>query len=365
VSAADRFDEHDGRALRRAVELAARGRTEVEPNPPVGAVVHRAGELLAEGFHRMYGEAHAEVEALRGLAAAPAGATLVVSLEPCSSTGKKTPPCVPAIVQAGIRRVVVGEVDPDPRHSGRGLRELEAAGIAVVRAPEGSVPADLLAEFRLHLARRRPWTVLKWACGLDGGWTSSERWVSGEAARAEVHRLRGHVDAIVVGSGTVLSDDPQLTARSPDSPVSPGPRTPARVVVDRRARVPASARAFQGAPTPPALWFTRAPGDAPPGVERVALERLAAGGDELEAVGVELRRRGLARILLEGGPTLAAAFLRAGAVDHAWVFVAAKASAGAAVRLATGDARLDADFRPRVLDVQRCGDDAWFKLAVP
>src|SRR6185369_3748559 len=142
--------------------------------------------------------------------------------------GKKTPPCVPAIVQAGIRRVVVGEVDPDPRHSGRGVRELEAAGIAVVRAPEGSVPADLLAEFRLHLERRRPWTLLKWACGLDGGWTSTERWVSGEAARAEVHRLRGHVDAIVVGSGTVLSDDPQLTARPPVSPVPPGPRTPVR-----------------------------------------------------------------------------------------------------------------------------------------
>lgn len=354
MSAEERFDEHDERALRRAVEIAALGRTEVEPNPPVGAVVHRRGELLAEGFHRMYGEAHAEVEALRGGDAARyAGATLVVTLEPCNSTGKKTPPCVPAIVQAGIRRVVVGAVDPDPRHAGRGLRELEAAGVAVVRAPDERASTELLVDFRAHLERQRPWTVLKWACGLDGSWVAAGRWVSGEAARAEVHRLRGHVDAIVVGSGTVLSDDPLLTARPS------GPRSPVRVVLDRRARVPRTAAVFRDVALHPTIWFTRAPGESPAGVERVALERLAAGnGDELEGVGRELRRRGLARVLVEGGATLAAAFLRARAVDHAWVFVAPSA------RTERDAVRLEHDFRPRVIDVRRCGDDAWFKLAV-
>jgi diaminohydroxyphosphoribosylaminopyrimidine deaminase/5-amino-6-(5-phosphoribosylamino)uracil reductase len=371
VSAAGRFDEHDGCALRRAVELALQGRTEVEPNPPVGAVVHRSGELLAEGFHRMYGEPHAEVEALRGLesgatAAARGEATLVVTLEPCSSSGKKTPPCVPAILRSGIHRVVVGEDDPDPRHAGRGLRELAEAGVVVVRAPAGSVPTALLADFRAHLERRRPWTVLKWACGLDGSWSSAppERWISGEASRAEVHRLRGHVDAIVVGAGTVRSDDPLLTARPP------GPRDPIRVVIDRRGRVPATARVFQDAAAHPVLWFTQDPGDAPKGVERVALGSLAAAtgtkdGAVVEAVGLELRRRGAARILVEGGPTLAAAFLRAHAVDHAWVFVAAKAQGGAdAARLGGADASLEGPWRPRVLDLKRCGDDAWFKLAM-
>jgi diaminohydroxyphosphoribosylaminopyrimidine deaminase/5-amino-6-(5-phosphoribosylamino)uracil reductase len=351
------FDEHDARALRRAVELARRGAAEVEPNPQVGAVLYRGATQLAEGFHRMYGEAHAEVEALRGAASVPADATLAVSLEPCSASGKKTPPCVDALQRAKVRRVVVGEVDPDPRHAGRGLEELSAAGIEVVRAPEGSVPGELLAGHRLHLARSRAWVVLKWACGLDGRWggaTESERPVSGEAALAEVHRLRGHVDAVLVGSGTVLRDDPRLTARPP------GPRAPARVALDRRGRLTAAARLFKEADAGPVLWFTAQPGAAPAGVERVAL----TPDQRLEAVLVELRRRGIGRVVVEGGPTLAAAFLREGVVDQAWVFIAAALQSGSGLPgLASGEAVLARTIRPRVVSVERCGCDAWFKLS--
>jgi diaminohydroxyphosphoribosylaminopyrimidine deaminase/5-amino-6-(5-phosphoribosylamino)uracil reductase len=350
------FDEHDAAALRRAIEAARRGATEVEPNPEVGAVLYRGAEVLAEGFHRMYGEAHAEIEALRGTTAVPADASLAVTLEPCSASGKKTPPCVPALLRAKVRRVIVGEVDPDPRHAGRGLAELTAAGVDVVRAPEGFVARDLLADFRAHLARTRPWVVLKWACGLDGRWsgaTAAERWVSGAEARREVHRLRGHVDGVLVGSGTVLTDDPRLTARPP------GARTPTRIVFDRRGRVPATARLFSDPAGGPVLWFTAETGPAPASVERVAW----APGRSLVAVLDELRRRGIARLLVEGGPTLAAAFLREGVVDRAWAFVAAAVFAGCErVGFGGGDAVVTRTLRPRVMSVERCGCDAWFKL---
>lgn len=357
MNAALPFDEHDARALRRAVEIARRGAGEVEPNPQVGAVLHRGGALLAEGFHRMYGEAHAEVEALRGVGEVPDDATLAVTLEPCSASDKKTPPCVAALVRAKVRRVVVGEVDPDPRHVGRGLAELAAAGVAVVRAPEGSVPSDLLAGFRAHLTRTRPWVMLKWACGLDGRWrgaAADEQWVSGDEARREVHRLRGHVDAVLVGSGTVLNDDPQLTARPP------GPRKATRIVLDRRGRVRADARLFNDAAGGPVWWFTTSAGPAPAEVERIAL----APGLALETLLTELRRRGIARLLVEGGPTLAAAFLRAGVVDQAWAFVAAVLFAGRELAgFGTGESVVARTLRPRVLSMERCGCDAWYKLA--
>jgi diaminohydroxyphosphoribosylaminopyrimidine deaminase / 5-amino-6-(5-phosphoribosylamino)uracil reductase len=357
VSAARPFDEHDARALRRAVEIARGGAGEVEPNPQVGAVLYRGAEVLSEGFHRMYGEAHAEVEALRGRERVPAGATLAVTLEPCSASGKKTPPCVAALRRADVKRLVVGAVDPDPRHSGRGLEELAAAGVEVVRAPAGQVPEELLAGFRLHLARPRPWVVLKWACGLDGRWvgeSARERKVSGEAALAEVQRLRGHVDAVLVGSGTVLRDDPRLTARPP------GPRAPVRVVLDRRGRVSPTARLFGEPDAGAVFWFTSKSGAAPAGVERIALAQ--DGG--LDAALAELRTRGVARLLVEGGPTLAAALLREGRVDQAWVFVAAALFAGGGLAgLGSGDALLARTLRPRVTSVERCGCDAWFKLA--
>jgi diaminohydroxyphosphoribosylaminopyrimidine deaminase/5-amino-6-(5-phosphoribosylamino)uracil reductase len=357
------FDAHDAAALARAVELAERGRGEVEPNPPVGAVLYRGEQLIATGFHRQYGEAHAEAEALAACREVPPDATLAVSLEPCSArdAAKKQPPCVEAIARRGVRRVVIGELDPDRRHQGRALAELGQAGIEAVVAPAGSVPAALLGEFRRHLARTRPYVLLKWAQGLDGKWrgaSEQERWISSEASRREVHRLRAHVDAVLIGAGTAIADDPLLTARPP------GARPLLRVVLDGRARVPAGARLFTTKGEGPVVWITgleaRAP--TPAGVERV---ELAAPHDLEGAVLPELKRRGVARLLVEGGPTVAAAFLRAGLVDRAWVFVAPVLHGGGdgtAPRLGAGEAALGSTARMKVESVARSGDDAWFRL---
>jgi diaminohydroxyphosphoribosylaminopyrimidine deaminase/5-amino-6-(5-phosphoribosylamino)uracil reductase len=355
------FTEHDAAALRRAASLAERGRGEVEPNPRVGAVLHRDGTVLAEGYHRAWGAEHAEVEAL-GRAAAPfAGATLVTTLEPCTSAGgaKKQPPCAEAIVRAGVRRVVIGEIDPDPRHRGAGMRRLSAAGVEVVTAPVGSVPDRLLRDFRTHLGRARPWVILKWAQTADGRWsTPDRRHVSGEPARAEVHRLRRSVDAILVGSGTVLADDPLLTARPA------GSRPLQRIVVDARGRVPPDARLFRTADQGPVLWVVgpRAPAASPAGVERIALRFPHDAAMDLPQ---QLRSRGIERILVEGGPSLALGWLRCRAVDRGWVFVSRSSSGGGRcprLRLDRATFERERIEIPTVESVESCGGDAWFKL---
>ena len=357
------FDPHDAAALARAVELAERGRGAVEPNPPVGAVVYRGGQVLAEGFHREFGEAHAEVEALSALSDLPRDASLAVTLEPCSTSdgAKKQPPCVEALLRNGVRRVVIGEVDPDPRHGGRGIAALKRAGVEVVLAPAGAVADGLLAEFRAHLARPRPYVLLKWAQGLDGAWRGDdprEAWISSPESRRTVHRLRAHVDAILVGAGTMLADDPRLTARPP------GARPLLRVVVDGRARVPPDARAFRTLDGGPVLWVTARGGGVatPPGVERL---ELAAPHDVAGELLPQLKRRGVARLLVEGGPTVAAAFLAADLVDRAWVFVAPLIHSGASrlPALAIGAGRDGGTVRFKVDSVERSGCDAWFKLS--
>jgi len=354
------FDEHDARALARAVELAEGGRGWVEPNPPVGAVAYRGPEVLAEGWHRAWGGLHAERDLLAGLTAAlPDDASIAVTLEPCCSHGKQ-PPCTEALREAGARRVVVGEVDPDPRHEGRGLEILREAGMEVLEAPAGSVPDSLLAEFRRSLGRRRPEVLLKWAADLDGCWAPSageDRWVSGEEARAEVHRLRAHVDGILVGSGTVLDDDPRLTARPS------GMRPLKRVVLDGRGRLPPDSTLVRSLAEGPVLHVTHADTTTPAGVERLEVRSVRHLEEEvLPALG----EAGIARLLVEGGPTDARAFLDAGMVDRAWVFVAPLLFGGEAAggpRLA--QYALAATQRPQVEEVRRIGCDAWFRLHWP
>lgn len=340
-------------ALERAVELARGGVGAVEPNPPVGAVVVRDGAPIAEGFHREWGAPHAEAEALAAAGPRANGGTLVVTLEPCSSRGgaKKQPPCVDAVVAAGVRRVVIGALDPDPRHGGAGVAQLRAAGVEVVVVDAPPARA-LLARFAAHLRKQRPFVVLKWAQGVDGSWASADpaaRWISGTAAREQVQRLRTRIDAIVVGSGTVLADDPALTARPP------GPRPLVRVIVDPRARIAASARCFVDGAAP-TWWVTGAPraGEpaAPAGVERLPLE---APRDVAQALLPLLYERGVRRLLLEGGPTLAAAFLRAGVVDRAWVFVAPRVVGGTVPSLPPFPPASQARLVP-------WGEDLWYQL---
>jgi diaminohydroxyphosphoribosylaminopyrimidine deaminase/5-amino-6-(5-phosphoribosylamino)uracil reductase len=270
-------------SLERALELAERGRGTTYPNPVVGAVVVRDGEVVGEGWHHRKGEAHAEVIALEAAGERAKGATLFVTMEPCAHHGS-TPPCTAAVLAAGVARVVAGSLDPNPE-AGGGLDLLRAAGVETEDAD--SVAARIQNEaWRVWVAAKRPFVILKLALTLDGRVAvPGARWVTGEESRGRVHELRAQVDAVGVGMGTVREDDPQLTVR--DVGVVQQPRR---------------------------LAFGRGP--LPDGSE---LE-LRTGGleDELAALAAE----GLQSLLLEGGPTLAEGFLRADLVDKVLLFVA-------------------------------------------
>src|ERR1700682_1751142 len=244
--------DSDKAHLARAIELAKNGAGAVRPNPVVGAVVARDGEVLGEGWHKEFGAAHAEVNAIEacGLEEDLSGATLYVSLEPCCHEGK-TPPCTEAILHAGIRRVVVASDDPTERASGRGLGILRDEGVEVVLADgELAARARLLNQaFRKHARIGRPWVLFKSAMTLDGKVatrTGDSKWISGEDSRALGHRWRASVDAVVVGIGTALADDPQLTAR-PEGELAELPAQARRVVFDTLARLPVNSQLVQAA----------------------------------------------------------------------------------------------------------------------
>jgi len=242
----------DGPWMRRALQLAEQGRGFVEPNPLVGAVVVRDGRAVGEGWHQRYGQAHAEVNALAAAGDAARGATLYVTLEPCCHHGK-TPPCTDAVLRSGVRRVVAAMYDPFPQVAGHGADLLRAAGV-VVEVGLGEAEARRLnAPYLKLLATGRPYVHAKWAMTLDGKIatrTGDSKWISNEASRHRVHALRGRMDAILVGIGTALADDPQLTARPP------GPRTPARIVLDSHGRLPPTSLLAQTARTTPVLVVT-------------------------------------------------------------------------------------------------------------
>lgn len=319
-------------AMRRALALAAQG--PFGPNPRVGCVLlDEQGTVVGEGFHRGAGTAHAEVEAL-SLAQGPAH-TAVVTLEPCDHTGR-TGPCTRALIEAGVQRVVVERTDPNPQASG-GAQTLRAAGIDVAIGPFCDDTADLNRVWSEAMRLQRPFVTWKLATTLDGRSAAADgtsRWITGEAARADVHRLRGEVDTILVGTGTALVDDPQLTVRDGSG------RAPLRAVMGLR-HLPASARLLDDT-APTVVLPTRDP--------REALEHLW-----------QLERR---HVLLEGGPTLAAAFLREGLVDEILAYVA-PVLLGAG-RNAVGDLGITtiADaVRPAVTDVTVVGDDVRITLA--
>ena len=320
--------ETDRVHLDRAIELAERGVGRVSPNPIVGAVIVRDGQVLAEGWHAEFGGPHAEVCAIRAAAGADlAGATLYVTLEPCAHEGK-TPPCTEAIVGAGIARVVVASDDPSEKANGRGLGILRDEGIAVdVADGEVADRAKLLNQaFRKHARTGRPWVLFKSAQTLDGKVatrTGDSKWISAESSRAIAHRWRASVDAVAVGIGTALADDPQLTSR-----VEGVHRQPRRVVFDSTARLPLESKLVSAAQEVPlTVVVSRA-------ARRSAIEGLRmAGADVVVAVGEneqgrvrsaldQLGEAGVSSILLEGGPYLAGAFLDAGEIDEVRLFLA-------------------------------------------
>ncbi len=353
------------RYLQRAIELAELGRGHTSPNPLVGAVVARDDEVLGEGYHAAYGGDHAEVAALGACAADPIGATMYVTLEPCCHHGR-TPPCTDAIVNAGIKRIVVASDDPTDKASGRGLGILRDEGVDVeVVDGEVSHVARLLNQpFRKHARTGRPHVVFKSAMSLDGKvatQTGDSKWISGEESRKLVHRWRAEVDAVCVGIGTALADDPLLTARTPGAA-----RQPARVVFDSEARLPPESQLARTAHDARLIVVTTRAADRSrlealkaAGVEVV----VAAGGNEAERVTDSLDKLGglgIQSVLLEGGPKLAGSFLDAGEVDEMRIFIAPIAVGGRAARVpleGEGSDTIEHAHQARWVDMKMSGKD--------
>ncbi len=351
--------------MRRAIELAELGRGHTAPNPLVGAVVARDDEVLGEGYHAAYGGDHAEVAALLACAADPSGATMYVTLEPCCHHGQ-TPPCTDAIVSAGIRRVVVASDDPTDKASGRGLGILRDEGLDVeVVDGDMSLSARLMNQpFRKHARTGRPHVMFKSGMSLDGKvatQSGDSKWISGEESRRLVHRWRAEVDAICIGIGTALADDPLLTARTPDVT-----RQPARIVFDSEANLPAEGQLARTAPEVRLIVVTsRAAGRSSVEALKAAGAEIvvAQGGNEAERVADALDRLGalgIQSMLLEGGPRLAGAFLDAGEIDEMRMFIAPIAVGGRAARMpieGEGSDSIAEAHRALSMDVSRVGED--------
>jgi diaminohydroxyphosphoribosylaminopyrimidine deaminase/5-amino-6-(5-phosphoribosylamino)uracil reductase len=307
--------------MRGALAIARRGLGQVWPNPAVGCVLVADGRVVGRGWTQKGGRPHGETEALARAGAAALGATAYVTLEPCCHWGK-TPPCTDALIAAGVRRAVVALEDPDPRVAGAGILALRAAGLAVDIGLCAAEAAELNAGFLTRLRLGRPLVTLKLASSLDGRIATASgesRWITDGAARARGHALRAEHDAIMVGSGTALADDPELTCRLPGL----ADRSPVRVVLDRRLRLPAVSRLAAGAATIPTWVVTRPRADpqqrrslCESGVEIIEVEDRRAEGADLAAALAALGARGLTRLLVEGGGQLAAALLRADLVDR-------------------------------------------------
>jgi diaminohydroxyphosphoribosylaminopyrimidine deaminase/5-amino-6-(5-phosphoribosylamino)uracil reductase len=308
--------------MRRAIALAANGWGRVAPNPMVGCVIVCGGEVVGEGWHTEYGRPHAEPQALRAAGEQARGATAYVSLEPCSHWGK-TPPCTDALIAAGVRRVVFGGFDPNPKASG-GADVLRAAGIDVVGGVEEQAVRDQNAVFfHAHspLAAERPFIALKLAMSLDARIADREGksvWITGEESRAEVHRLRAGYDAVAVGIGSALADDPQLTVRGPVTPRVP----PVRAVFDRALRLPLDSTLVRTAGEVPtrAVGAPDAPADRRRALEQAGVKIVI--GKSLPEQLRALRDAGVRSMFVEGGATLASALLSADVVDRMYLFYA-------------------------------------------
>ena len=316
------MDNDERQWMIRALELAERGRGCVEPNPLVGAVVVRDGRVVGEGWHQQFGGPHAEVNAIAAAGEKANGATLFVSLEPCCHQGK-TPPCTTAVLQAGIKRVVAAMLDPFPQVAGQGVAQLKNAGIEVAVGLCETEARRINAPYLTLMRFGRPHVHAKWAMTLDGkicSRTGDSKWISNDAARRRVHELRGRMDAILVGIGTALADDPLLTARPP------GPRTPTRIVLDSHARLPLTSQLVTTAREHPCMVVTLG--------DNAGVAALQSAGCEVLSLGQAgcslpipllldvLGKRRMTNILVEGGAAILGSFFDARAVDEIWAFVA-------------------------------------------
>ncbi len=338
-----KFCPDDERWMALSLQLAEEGRGTTAPNPLVGAVVVNDGKLVGQGFHARAGQAHAEVVALAAAGERAAGGVLYVTLEPCCHYGR-TPPCTEAILKAGIRRVVVALEDPNPKVAGGGIAQLRAAGMQV---DVGLLEAEARRQndiFLTHITQRRPFVLWKNAATLDGRiatGTGHSQWITGTEARREVHQLRSQLDAVLVGSGTVLADNPLLTAR----PLLAAMDQPTRVLVDRRGRIPQDAAVLRDASSP-VLWFSeRAVTTPAANADHISVIQAAPGTMDPHWILTQLAEQGITSVLLEGGPTLAHAFWQARLIDKVRWYVAPKIM-GADGRAALGP--LDSDTMDQV-----------------
>lgn len=354
--------------LRRTLELAERGRGYTSPNPVVGAVVVNAeGEVIGEGYHHAHGAPHAERVAIESCSRDTTGGTIYVSLEPCAHTGKQ-PPCTEAIIGASLARVVYASDDPTEKASGRGPGILRDEGIEVVAA-QGEIAAAarrINQPFRKHAKTGRPHVLFKSAQTLDGkvaSATGDSQWISSEASRELAHRFREEVDAIAVGIGTALADDPMLTARVENSPLD---RQPTRVIFDSEARLPLDSALVKSARDVPVLLIASraAPREALASLEALGVDVIVAAGENEAARVVsalnELGSRSIQSLLLEGGPHLAGAFFEAGEVDWLALFLAPIVLGGKQARSSVegaGVERIADAYRALNIQSDRIGDD--------
>ena len=356
---------HDIRYMTRALQLAARGRGRTSPNPMVGAVVVTGRRIVGEGFHRKAGAPHAEAVALQAAGSRAKGGTLYINLEPCSHTRKRTPPCVPAILAAGIRRVVVAMRDPNPQVNGEGLRRLTRAGLSVT-AGCLERQAEQLNDSYVHRMRTgRPLVVLKMAMTLDGKTATAageSQWITSPEARRHAHHLRSQVDAIMVGVNTVLADDPQLTVRL-GRPIA---RQPLRIIMDSGLRTPMTARVLSQRLRKGTLIATthRAPHARLARLRQRGISVLVLPGEKgrvsLRACLRQLARMGVNRLLIEGGSELAASALQAGVVNRLHLYVAPRLLGGTNAKGAIGGScppQLARALSVSALSVKKIGPD--------
>jgi len=316
--------------MRLAISLASRGRGRVEPNPMVGCVLVQDDRLIGEGWHREFGGDHAEIDALNDCKEPTQGATAYVTLEPCCHQGK-TPPCTDALIQAGVRRVLVAQSDPFEKVAGRGIAALQQAGIETQTGLLEEEASYLTAPYRYRIRHGLPWVIAKWAMTLDGRIatrTGDSQWISNETSRIKVHEIRSQVDGIMVGINTALADDPLLTPRPA------GSRHPTRIVVDSTARLPLDSKLVRSTDEFPCLVAVG------PEAEKQRYEKLESRGcqiwqggsaqpnERLEQLLLELSERGMTNILVEGGGRLLGSLFDGGLVCEAHVFIAPKVVGG-------------------------------------
>jgi diaminohydroxyphosphoribosylaminopyrimidine deaminase/5-amino-6-(5-phosphoribosylamino)uracil reductase len=352
--------DSDEKWMARALELAEKGRGHVEPNPLVGAVVVQKDRHVGEGWHERFGQPHAEIIALARAGAGAHSATLYVTLEPCCHHGK-TPPCTDAIIQSKIKRVVAAMKDPFPEVAGKGLSRLRKAGISVELGVMENQAKRINAPYLKFLKTGRPYVHVKWAMTLDGKIatrTGDSKWISGESARRYTHELRGRMDAIIVGIGTVLADNPRLTVRPS------GSRRPARIILDSQGRLPPRSQLAATARKTPVLVVTaRETSAVASSLRKLGCEILRLPGKsgmvDVHQLLNELGLRQMTNVLVEGGGQVLGAFFDAKAVDEVHIFVAPKIVGGKQVTAVAGSGvtKIAAALKVTDWSIQQIGTD--------